>query len=389
MEIVHAAAVVAGVALVALTLRSAVLTFVVPRGRRELITGAVLEIVAACFRPFIHHRPPVVGRLVSRSAALALFAPACLLSFYAAWLVLTWLGFALMYYGFGTEDATTALRLSGSSLFTLGFSEPPSGGTTAAVLAEAGIGLFLVALLIGYFPTIYGAYQRREVVVTTLQERAGADATGLSLLVHHERMGAWAAVDGLWEQYEDWFADIGESHVAIEILPFYRSLADDRSWVNAACVILDAAALRVAAIDAPPPPAARLVIRAGARSLWGIARHLGLDAGPKPAASRADDAPAAGTDEPASRADDAPAAGTDEPSVTLTQGEFDAARAALAAAGIPVVADAEAAWATFRRLRGLYDRPVTVLAAVTSSPPSPWIARIRPPRVRYLRLGRG
>ncbi|MCU0504558.1 MAG: hypothetical protein MUE82_02095 [Chloroflexi bacterium] len=374
MELVHAAAVVAGVALVALTLRSAVLTFVVPRGQREVITGAVLEIVAACFRPFIHHRPPVVGRLVSRSAALALFAPACLLCFYAAWLVLTWLGFALMYYGFGTEDATAALRLSGSSLFTLGFSEPPSGGTTAAVLAEAGIGLFLVALLIGYFPTIYGAYQRREVVVTTLEERAGVPASGVSLLRHHEQMGGWSAVDGLWEEYEAWFADVGESHIAIEILPFYRSLADDRSWVNAACVILDAAALRVAAIDAPPPPAARLVIRAGARSLWGIARHLGLDAGPKPAASHAGDDPALGTD---------------ARPVTVSRAQFDEARADLAAAGIPVVADPEEAWARFRELRGLYDRPVTVLAAVTSSPASPWIARIRPPRVRYLRLGRG
>jgi hypothetical protein len=53
-----------------------------------------------------------------------------------------------------------------------------------------------------------------------------------------------------------------------------------------------------------------------------------------------------------------------------------------------MVADADAAWESFRRLRGLYDRPVTVLAAVTSSSPSPWIARIRPPRVRYLRVGR-
>ncbi len=374
MELVHVAAVAAGILLVALTLRSAVLTFVVPHGRREVITGVVLELVAAVFRPFIHRRVPLLGRIATRSSALALFAPACLLSFYAAWLVITWLGFALMYYGFGTEDATTALRLSGSSLFTLGFSEPPSGGTTAAVLAEAGIGLFLVALLIGYFPTIYGAYQRREVVVTTLQERAGAAASGVSLLRHHQEMGDWSVVDGLWDGYETWFADIGESHVAIEILPFYRSLADDRSWVNASCLILDAAALRVATIDAPPPPGARLVIRAGARSLWGIAHHLGLDAGPRPAASKAGDDPALDSD---------------ARTVTVTRAAFDAARAELAAAGIPLMPDADAAWNTFHRLRGLYDRPVTILAAATSSPPSPWIAPTRTPRVRYLRTGRG
>jgi hypothetical protein len=377
MDVVHAAFAAVGITLVALTLRSAVKTFVVPRGRHEIISGIVLEIVSAVFGPFIHHRTPGLSRLVSRSNALSLLAPFSLLAFYAAWLILTWLGFALIFYGLGAEDFTAALRLSGSSLFTLGFSEPPSGGITGAVLAEAGIGLFLVALLIGYFPTIYGAFQRREVEVSLLEERAGVAGSGVSLIEHYQEMGDWSAVDALWGQYETWFADIGESHIAIEILPFYRSVSDDRSWVNAACVILDAAALRVSLVDSPAPAGARLVCRAGARSLWGIATSLGLDAGPRPAASPAGDDPRTGPD---------------ARPVTVTREQFDAARATLGKAGVPVVADAgaDAAWATFRHFRALYDRPVTLLAAVTFSPPSPWIERIRSPRVRYLgRAGRG
>ena len=374
MDVVHAAALVTGIALVALTLRSAVKTFVVPRGRHEVISGIVLEIVSLAFRPFIHYRAPGLSRFMSRSTALSLFAPVSLLAFYAAWLILTWLGFALVFYGFGAEDATTALRLSGSSLFTLGFSEPPGGGTTAAVLAEAGIGLFLVALLIGYFPTIYGAYQRREVEVSLMQERAGVAGSGVTLIERYQEMGDWSAVDALWSPYEEWFADIGESHLAIEILPFYRSVSDDRSWVNTACVVLDAAALRVSTIDAPAPAGSRLVCRAGARSLWGIATHLGLDAGPRPAASPDGDDPHHGPDT--------------QP-ITVTREQFDTARATLAAAGVPIIADADAAWATFRHFRALYDRPVTVLAAVTYSPPSPWIRKVKPPRVRFLaRAGR-
>ena len=369
MDVVHAVAAVAGLALVVLTLRSAVKTFVVPRGRHEVISGIVLEIVSLAFRPFIHHRTPGASRLFSRASALSLFAPISLLAFYAAWLILTWIGFALVFYGLGTEDVTAALRLSGSSLFTLGFSEPPSGAITGAVLAEAGIGLFLVALLIGYFPTIYGAYQRREVEVSLMQERAGVAGSGVSLIEHYQEMGGWSAVDALWGQYETWFADIGESHIAIEILPFYRSVADDRSWVNAACVILDAAALRTSTIDAPVPAGARLVCRAGARSLWGVASHLGLDAGPRPAASPVGDA----------RHD-----GPDTRPITITREQFDEARASLAAAGVPLISDADAAWATFRHFRALYDRPITVLAAVTFSPPSPWITRVKPPRVRFL-----
>jgi hypothetical protein len=220
MDLDNGAALVAGILLIAMTLRSAVKTFVVPQGRHEAITAIVLEIVTWIFRPFIHHDVPGVRRIVSRPSALALYAPIALLSFYATWLLLTWLGFALVFWGVSEEDFVGALRLSGSSLFTLGFTQPPSGGAMASVLVEAGIGLFLIALLIGYFPTIYSAYQRRESVVSALQERAGTPPTGLELILRHQELGDWQATDALWATYEAWFADIGESHVALEVLPF-------------------------------------------------------------------------------------------------------------------------------------------------------------------------
>jgi hypothetical protein len=83
-----------------------------------------------------------------------------------------------------------------------------------------------------------------------------------------------------------------------------------------------------------------------------------------------------------------PRTGTDAQAIGISREQWEAARSALDAAGVPVLADADAAWAEFRHWRGLYERSVVVLAAATSSPPSPWIERVPAPRVRYLRAGR-
>jgi hypothetical protein len=367
------AALVAGIVLVALTLRSAVKTFVVPRGQHEIITSIVLEVVTWVFRPFFQRAVPGARQLARRSSALSLYAPIALLCFYATWLLLTWLGFALVFWGVSEEDFLGALRLSGSSIFTLGFTQPPSNGAMASVMIEAGIGLFLIALLIGYFPTIYSAYVRRESVMSALQERAGTPPSGLELLLRHEALGGWQAVDTLWTTYEAWFGDIGESHIALEVLPFYRSLSDERAWPNASGAVLDAAVLVLTTVDRAATPDPAMVVGAGSRALWRIGSHLGLDVGPRPSTTPVPD-----------ESDVAAARG-----ITVTRAQWDDARARLAASGIPVRANAEASWAEFVRWRSQYDRPLVVLAAATYAPPAPWIEQIEPPRVRFFGSPRG
>ena len=365
----NVAALVVGIALIALTLRSAVKTFVVPRGQHELITSIVLEVVTWIFRPFFLRSVPGARRLVKRTSALSLYAPVALLCFYATWLVLTWLGFALVFWGVSEENLVGALRLSGSSIFTLGFTEPPSNGAMASVMIEAGIGLFLIALLIGYFPTIYSAYVRRESVMSALQERAGTPPSGLELLLRHQGLGGWQAVDAFWGTYEAWFGDIGESHIALEALPFYRSLSEERAWPNASGAVLDAAVLVLTTVDRPMTPDPAMVVGAGSRALWRIATHIGLDAGPRPPAALVPD----GTDAVAHP-------------ITVTRAQWDDARTRMEAAGIPVRADVEASWAEFVGWRARYDRSLVLLAAVTYAPPAPWIEPMPAPRARFLRV---
>ncbi len=56
--------------------------------------------------------------------------------------------------------------------FLVGFAATPQLGPTIIDLCAAAAGLATVALQIGYLPTIYGAFNRRETEVTLLGVRA-------------------------------------------------------------------------------------------------------------------------------------------------------------------------------------------------------------------------
>jgi hypothetical protein len=353
-----------GTLIVVLTLRSATKTFIVPRGRSEIVTSAALEVTMALFRPFMPNRV----RFARRTTALALFAPIALLVMYALWLGLMSAGFALVYWADGVSPLASALALSGSSLFTLGYDAPSGGLTMLGTIVEAGIGLFLIALLIGYLPTIYSTFREREAVVASVAARAGTPPSGVGMLVHYEYLGGWGAIFDAWPSMESWFAQVGESHRAITLLPFYRSLDADRHWVTAAGASLDAAALTVSTIDDDATTrGARLLLHAGSHVLWEIAEHLALQPGPRPP-----DWPPTEREMPTA--------------VTVTRAEWEEGRTSLAAAGIPVKEDVDAAWEEFRGLRAQYDRSLVLLAAVLYAPPAPWVAVVKRPALHFVRF---
>ena len=364
MDPLKVVAAVLGTVIVLLTLRSATKTFIVPRGRTEIVTNVALELTTALFRPFMPNRV----RFARRSTALALFAPIALLVMYTLWLTLMSAGFSLIYWADGVSPLPAAMALSGSSLFTLGYDAPAGGLTMLGTIVEAGMGLFLIALLIGYLPTIYSTFRERESVVASVAARAGSPPTGVGMLVHCQYLGGWEAISDAWPRMEAWFAQVGESHRAITLLPFYRSLDADRHWVTAAGSSLDGAALVVSTVDGDATTrGARLLLHAGSHVLWEIADHLALQPGPRPLGWP-----------PTVR--EAPT------SITVTRAEWEAGRTKLAEAGIPVKPDADAAWAEFARLRAQYDTSLVLLAAVLYAPPTPWIAEVKRPPLHFVRF---
>ena len=79
--------------------------------------------------------------------------------------------------------------LLGQPLFTLGLASSPREGATVVTFVAAATGLVVVALQIGYLPTIYGAYNRRETLVNMLESRAGELAAVVGGLEDGERDG--------------------------------------------------------------------------------------------------------------------------------------------------------------------------------------------------------
>ena len=53
-------------------------------------------------------------------------------------------------------------------MLTLGFDAPRGLGRQLVAFAAAGVGLTLLALVITYLPSLYGAFSRREALVTKL-----------------------------------------------------------------------------------------------------------------------------------------------------------------------------------------------------------------------------
>jgi hypothetical protein len=343
MVVVQAALAVLGIALVLATIRSAVRTVVVPRGEQATLTRLVFLATHTLFDLLARHKRTAEGR----DASLAHFAPAALLALAASWSLLTIVGLAPVYWALGEASLLDGLAVSGSSFTTLGFVAPASEIERVAAVIEALIGLGLIALLISFLPTIYSLFSRREAEVVKLDVRAGSPPTALTFLRRFHQIGWLDELDRQWEVFEQWFSELEESHTSYPSLVYYRSQRPDSSWITCAGAVLDTAGLAVSALDLPPSPQATVTVRSGFLALRAIASYFAIPFDPDPAPN--------------------------DP-ISVYRGEFELLLDELAAAGLPVKADRNAAWRDFAGWRVNYDAPLLGLCALVEAPSTPWSA---------------
>ena len=93
-----------------------------------------------------------------RDRVMALYAPIGLLVLPLVWLTILLAAFAMMFHALGVSGYERSIEMSGSSVFTLGFVRPPDFESMLLAFIEAASGLALLATLIAYLPTIYGAF---------------------------------------------------------------------------------------------------------------------------------------------------------------------------------------------------------------------------------------
>lgn len=342
------------------TLLSAIRTVILPRSAQSVLASAVFVLTRRVFEMIA----PSKRSYEHRDQVMALFAPIALVVLAGTWLVLVLLGYTAMFWAVDTPSLGDAFHLSGSSITTLGFAPADTLGERVLAFSEAGFGLFLVALMITYLPSMYGAFSRREAKVALLEVRAGQPPSAVEFLVRHHRIGWLDQLDTYWLEWEAWFAELEESHTSYAALSFFRSPDPQRSWVTAAGTVLDSAALMVSSVAVGNPGPKGVCIRSGYLALRRIGRFFGIVTDEDPAA--------------------------DDP-ISITRSEFDGAYDELAAAGLPMRPDRDQAWRDFAGWRVNYDAVLLALADITMAPFAPWTSDRSPPshlEPRVRRFGR-
>jgi hypothetical protein len=320
---------------------SAIKTFVLPRAASVFISRATFVGVRRVFNLFARPSRP----FLVRDAIMAMYAPTSLLVLPAVWLLLIGAGFSAMLWGVGVHPLGEAVLTSGSSLFTLGFERPALFPAIVLSFAEAALGLGLVALLISYLPSIYAAFSRRETAVALLETDAGTPPSAREMLLRAARIQGLDRLELVWRRWQEWFADIEESHTSIGALVFFRSPQPGRSWVTAAACILDTAAITLACLDRPPSAEAQICIRSGYVALRRLADFFSIRYDPDP---------------------------QPEDPISIKREEFDALWEDLAHGGMELKSDREQAWHDYSGWRVNYDTVVCELAALTMAPWAPW-----------------
>lgn len=330
-----------GIIIVIGTVISAVKAFILPRAVNVWLTRFAFLIVGAFFKL----RVKKAKTYEKRDSIMAMYAPLVLFLLPIFLLTLILIGYTFIFWALEPQPFTDAMRLSGSSLLTLGYE---SGNDTSYELiefSEAMLGLIIVALLIAYLPTIYAAFSKRETAVALIETRAGTPPSALEFIARSFRTGDLDDLSSVWESWRIWFAELQESHTSLAPLSFFRSTQSDISWITAGGAVLDAAALMLSTIDTPRDADAAYCIRGGYIALQNIGAFFDLNFDSNPTAG--------------------------DP-ISVTREEFDEVYKQLEERGVPLIVDREQAWLDFAGWRVNYDTVLLQLASITYAPYAPW-----------------
>jgi hypothetical protein len=232
-------------------------------------------------RTWIPYRK-LAGRIPSRARRenfLSYFGPLSLIFLLILWAAGLIFGFALLQYGVGEhlrlsgEPITFGLLVynSGETFFTLGYGDivPSSALARALAVVEAGLGFGFLGMVIGYLPTIYSSFSRREIEISLLDARAGSPPSAGELLSRFGNCPQQAVLDQIFKDWERWAAEVLESHLSYPALSFFRSQHNNQSWLGALITILDASALVIAGVDGLRAEQAKIT--------FAMARHAVVD----------------------------------------------------------------------------------------------------------------
>ena len=355
---------VAGVLCVVLVLFDAFQTIILPRRAIGRVRITSLFYVLT-WRPWI-----IFTKLIhnprKRECVFSYYGPLSLILLLIIWAGGLILGFGLLFFALGRPfhdsfeqpDLRTDLYVSGTTLFTLGLGDvtPQTSAARVLTILESGTGLGFLAVVMGYFPVLYGAFSRREVSIALLDARAGSPPTAVVLLRRHSNEGAAESLALLLNEWERWSAELLLSHISYPLLCYFRSQHSNQSWLSALTAILDTSALLIAGVRGQEARQAQLTFAMARHALVDLTQIFFL----APVANGADRLPLA---------------------------RYDDLYALLCQSGVSMCRDGQS-YERLRELRALYEGYAEALAAYLQMPLPPWMPDISRPLDNWERVAR-
>jgi len=290
--------------------------------------------------------------LRKREFCYSYYGPMSLIFLLVLWAAVLVVGFALIFYSLGSpfvdempgSTFLSDLYVSGTTIFTLGLGDvrPTCPWARGLVILEAGTGLGFLAVVMGYFPVLYGAFSRREVSISLLDARAGSPPTAAELMRRHAYEGGESALGLLLVEWERWSAELLESHISYPLLCYFRSQHNNQSWISALTAVLDASALLIAGVQGSEARQAQLTFAMARHAVVDLVQIFSLD--------------------PVNKAPD-----------RLTPKRYEQLYKLLSESGVKVCLDGHS-YERLRAMRALYEGYAQALSDYLRMPLPPWIA---------------
>ena len=353
-------ALVVGLSLFWAAIMAAVGVMLVPRPSNQRLAVWVSRACHFVFRTIAHR----ARNYVQLDRYLAVQGPATVLLYLALFLLIFVGAFSFILYGVTGCAPLEAFYRSGSSMSTLGVVNASGPGALTVMFVAAFCGTTVISVFIGFLLTLYTAYTARETYMSKIALSVGEPGWGPETVARLQRLEG-ALTDNEVADCVQWICAMRVSQYIYPLLNHFRSPVRNRHWVATLLAILDATAIRAAAIEGKVSTDSARLLAQGAQAFRSLKDSE---------ISRTSDSDSEGhivtwmiEEEIMSTKP-----GEGVPDCGISRAEWDQAMGFLAANDVALLPDRDAAWQIFSRIRARYFEPAYFLAEQLSAVNAPW-----------------
>lgn len=353
-------AVMAGLLVLWAAIMAAAGVMLVPRPSNQKLALAVSRTCHFVFKLLVRR----VRSYEQLDRFLAVQGPSTVLVYLVLFLSVFLAAFALLFFGFTGGTPWQAFNRAGSGMSTLGVVDVAGAPGLTVMFVAAFTGTTVVSVFIGFLLTLYSAYTTRETFMSKVALLCGEPGWGPEMVVRMHKLKLPTGASSI-ESSVEWICSLRVSQYIQPMLNHFRSPVRNRHWVVTLLALLDAAAIRLTAIDRDKDPSLVRLIAEGADAF----EALRLSEASGTATISDQGAMITWSIEEVILGE---GKGTPASDPCLTREEWDHAMAFMESYGVPLAADREAAWESFCRVRSTYAQTACFLAMHLSAVRAPW-----------------